>query len=63
MRLLQNATVIKVGDDATPTIYKLEYNEKIINRNFRLRKCSVGEAILYNGRYPSEKIIMMVGTI
>ncbi|CAF0939829.1 unnamed protein product [Rotaria sordida] len=61
MHLLQNATVIKVGDDATPTIYKLEYNKKIINRNFRLRKCSVGEAVLYNGRYPSEKIIMMVG--
>ena len=60
-RILENTEVIKVGKDGFPTIHKLNFNEHVIDRQFRLRKCSIGKPTMVDGCPAPEKIIMMVG--
>lgn len=60
-RILVNTQVIKVGEGGFPTIYKLNFREHVFNKQFQLRKCSIGTPTMINGCPAPEKIIMMVG--
>ena len=61
IRLLQNAKVIKVGENGNPTIYKVGWNEQIINKQYSLRKCHIGKKVPIYGCYPPERTIMILG--
>lgn len=60
-RMLTVSDLIRPASDGFPNIYKIRYEEQIINKTMHLRKCSIGERVPMNGTYPIEKIILLIG--
>lgn len=53
--------MIKVGKNGYPTIYKVGFEEQIINKQYSLRQCHIGKKVPIHGCYPPERTIMLLG--